>query len=162
MGSRNLVAWLPWWCISTEFNCQSNTGDWGSIPGLGTEWQPTPVFLPGESHGQRILVGYSPGGEGVSKESDTAERLNHHHRPSGHVENFSKNVRPHPWLHLKIPLPGTVVVSLDHTLDSPGSCLFLPDDSFDVQAPSQTNQTRRVKLEGRTPYTAGGCPRPQG
>ena len=24
--------------------------------------QPTPVFLPGESHGQRILVGYSPTG----------------------------------------------------------------------------------------------------
>ena len=24
------------------------------------EWQPTPVFLPGKSHGQRILVGYSP------------------------------------------------------------------------------------------------------
>ena len=26
------------------------------------EWQPTPVFLPGESHGQRSLVGYSPWG----------------------------------------------------------------------------------------------------
>ena len=26
------------------------------------KWQPTPVFLPGESHGQRILVGYSPWG----------------------------------------------------------------------------------------------------
>ena len=24
------------------------------------EWQPTLVFLPGESHGQRSLVGYSP------------------------------------------------------------------------------------------------------
>ena len=24
------------------------------------EWQPTPVFLPRESHGQRSLVGYSP------------------------------------------------------------------------------------------------------
>ena len=23
-------------------------------------WQPTPVFMPGESHGQRSLVGYSP------------------------------------------------------------------------------------------------------
>ena len=23
-------------------------------------WQPTPVFLPGESHGQRSLAGYSP------------------------------------------------------------------------------------------------------
>ena len=36
------------------------------------KWQPTPVFLPGKSHGQRILVGYSPRGR---KESDTTERL---------------------------------------------------------------------------------------
>ena len=27
---------------------------------LGRGWQPTPVFLPGESHGQRSLAGYSP------------------------------------------------------------------------------------------------------
>ena len=31
----------------------------GKIP-WGREWQPTPVFLPGESHGQRSLVDYSP------------------------------------------------------------------------------------------------------
>ena len=37
-----------------------------------SEWLPTPVFLPGESHGQRSLVGYSPWG---CKESDTTERL---------------------------------------------------------------------------------------
>ena len=35
-------------------------------------WQPTPVFLPGEFHGQRSLEGYSPVG---CKESDTTERL---------------------------------------------------------------------------------------
>ena len=35
-------------------------------------WQPTPVFLPGKSHGQRNLVGYSPW---VHKVSETAERL---------------------------------------------------------------------------------------
>ena len=34
------------------------------------KWQPTPVFLPGESHGQRSLVGYSPWGR---KESETSE-----------------------------------------------------------------------------------------
>ena len=33
-------------------------------------WQPTPVFLPGESHEQRALEGYSPWGH---KESDTTE-----------------------------------------------------------------------------------------
>jgi len=33
-------------------------------------WQPTPVFLPGESQGQRSLVGYNPQGR---KELDTTE-----------------------------------------------------------------------------------------
>ena len=33
-------------------------------------WQPTPVFLPGEAHGHRILAGYGPWGH---KESDTTE-----------------------------------------------------------------------------------------
>ena len=43
----------------------------GKIP-WRREWQPTPVFLPGESHGQRSLVGYSPWGH---EESDTTERI---------------------------------------------------------------------------------------
>ena len=44
----------------------------GLIPGSGRswirkipwrrKWQPTPLFLPGKSHGQRSLVGYSPYG----------------------------------------------------------------------------------------------------
>ena len=33
-------------------------------------WQPTPIFLPGDSHGQKNLVGYSPWGR---KESDMTE-----------------------------------------------------------------------------------------
>ena len=36
------------------------------------EWQPTPVFLTEEFHGQRSLVGYSPRGH---KELDMAKRL---------------------------------------------------------------------------------------
>ena len=44
-----------------------NAGDTGSISGLGRSpgegnGKPTPVFLPGESHGQRSLVGYSSWG----------------------------------------------------------------------------------------------------
>ena len=38
------------------------------------EWQPTPVFLPGKSHEQRTLVGYSPWG---CKELDITEQLTH-------------------------------------------------------------------------------------
>ena len=37
-------------------------------------WQPTPVFLPRGSYGQRSLVGYSPWG---LKESDTTGQLTH-------------------------------------------------------------------------------------
>ena len=42
-----------------------NAGDLGLIPGSGRSLGegnglPTPIFLPGESHGQRSLVGYSP------------------------------------------------------------------------------------------------------
>ena len=39
------------------------------------KWQPTPVFLPGKSHGWRSLVGYSPWGP---KESDRTERLHYY------------------------------------------------------------------------------------
>jgi len=37
-----------------------------------SKWQPTPVFLPREFHGQRSLAGYSPWG---CKKSDMTERL---------------------------------------------------------------------------------------
>ena len=39
------------------------------------KWQPTPVLLPGKSHGRRSLVGYSSWG---CKELDTSERLHFH------------------------------------------------------------------------------------
>ena len=50
-----------------------NAEDPGSVPrserspGERMEWQPTPVFLPGEFHGQRSLADYSPWGH---EESD--------------------------------------------------------------------------------------------
>ena len=54
--------------------------------------QPTPVFLPGESHGQRSLVGYSPWGR---KELDKTECLsiahNAHLGPYGQSDGFSSS-----------------------------------------------------------------------
>ena len=38
---------------------------------LERKWQPTPVFLPGESHGQRILAAYSPWGQEVLDMTET-------------------------------------------------------------------------------------------
>ena len=46
----------------------------GKIP-WRRKWQPTPVCLPGESHGQRSLVGYSPWG---GKESDMTDHEHTH------------------------------------------------------------------------------------
>ena len=43
----------------------------GKIP-WSRKWQPTPVFLPRESHGQRSMVGYNPWGH---KESDTTDHI---------------------------------------------------------------------------------------
>ena len=50
------------------------------------KWQPTSVFLPGKSHRQRSLVGYSPRGR---KESYTTEQL---HFTYGSVERKSTNM----------------------------------------------------------------------
>ena len=54
-----------------------NAGDPGFNPCVGKipwrrKWQSTPVLLPGKSHGQRSLVGYSPWG---CKESDMTEQF---------------------------------------------------------------------------------------
>ena len=77
-----------------QYSCLGNPMDrgawWATVPGVylqsrrpgldswvrkipwRREWQPTPVFLPGEFHGLRSLVGYSPWGY---KESDTNKWL---------------------------------------------------------------------------------------
>ena len=62
------------------------------------KWQPASVFLPGKSHGQKSLAGYSPKG---CKESDTTERLSTYL----HIKLFSM---------LQMPLD-----SLEHWQGSP-------------------------------------------
>ena len=66
------AAGLPWWLSGKESACQCRRR--GFNPWVGQiswrrKWQPTPGFLPGESHGQRILVGYSPWGVSDGKAS---------------------------------------------------------------------------------------------
>ena len=66
-----LPLWLSWWRIHLQCG-RPGFDPWvGKIP-WRRKWQSTPGLLPGESHGQRSLVGYSPWG---LKESDTTERL---------------------------------------------------------------------------------------
>ena len=69
---------VAWWVK----NQPVNAGDAGSVSGsekipCRKAWQPTSVFLPGESQGQRSLVGYSPWS---LKKSDMTEHKNNMHR----------------------------------------------------------------------------------
>ena len=72
---------LPQWLNGNESACTAgDVGEAGSVPGLGKmpwrkKWQPTPVFLPGEFHGQRSLMDFSPWN---GKESDTIEHSRAH------------------------------------------------------------------------------------
>ena len=73
------------WCAAVYGVAKSQTwlSDWTELnwtelffssylPPWRRGWQPTPVFLPGEFHGQRSLMGYSPWGH---QEWDMTERL---------------------------------------------------------------------------------------
>ena len=67
---------------------------------LEKEMATTPVFLPGESHGWRSQVGYSPWG---CKESDTTEHLHFHSNIL--INNNEKDL--HSYYILSNYLPGT-------------------------------------------------------
>ena len=71
--TRLLKLWLPRGLVGKESACYVGIPRFN--PGVGKiPWkrkcQPTPLFLPGEFHGQRNLVGYTPWGH---KESDMTE-----------------------------------------------------------------------------------------
>ena len=70
---NHLLAMTNIYCSSDGKVSVCNAGDLGLIPGLGRcpgGGNGTPVFLAGETHGQRSLMGYSPRGH---KESNTTE-----------------------------------------------------------------------------------------
>ena len=72
--SSGLPGWLWWWrvclqCWGPKFKPWVGKTPWRR------KWQPTPVLLPGKSHGWRSLVACSPWGR---EESDTTERLPFH------------------------------------------------------------------------------------
>ena len=67
------------------------------------QWHPTPVLLPGESRGQRSLVGYSPSG---CKEWDTTEQLTHMQR------NAQGQQTQNPWLY-EARFPSGYYISLN-------------------------------------------------
>ena len=101
--------WAQAWMIRRSRPCaclkEKSFGEKSSLQGLSvrtnlehlrnervshTVEQPTPVFLPGESHGQRSLMGYSPWG---CKELDMTEWL------STYTENFISIHHLRMWPH---------------------------------------------------------------
>ena len=98
-----------------------DTGDTGSIPGLGRSPErgngnPFQYSCCGKSHGQRSLAGYGPQG---CKELDTTERLSMHthwRKPQIFRKHFSQ-IQNEPSRHLEYPQPG------EFTQMSPGCIL---------------------------------------
>ena len=74
-GKRSSIG-FGWWLSSKGSSCQCRRhrryefDPWIRKTPWRRKWHSTPGFLPGESHGQRSLVGYSPWGH---QESDTTE-----------------------------------------------------------------------------------------
>ena len=59
------IQMLHYWLSAKEFACNASDtwfDSWVRKIPWRRKWQPTPVFLPGESQGQRSLAGYSPWG----------------------------------------------------------------------------------------------------
>ena len=107
---------LPWWVRQSRICLQCGRprfSPWvGKVP-WRRKWQPTPVFLPGESRGQRNLVGYSLWS---CKALDTSEQLtlftslffihvSHNHR----LQNITHtHTRTHTHLHSHLLPPSCV------------------------------------------------------
>ena len=90
------------------FNVDTNYSSWRR------KWQPTLIFLPGKSHGQRNLVGYSPWGH---KESVTTEHMS---------TNYSSLSLP--YVYAACHILGTVAVFIVY---------FYIDDSVERAGPFQ-------------------------
>ena len=95
----HLLAWRlsgkepAWQCRRC---CRRGFDPWVGKISYRMKWQSTPVFLPGESHGQRSLVGFHPWG---CRESDVTECLR---RQAGSEQPFQKpSPQPLPSIHAR-------------------------------------------------------------
>ena len=130
----------------------------GKIP-WRRKWQPTPVFLPGKSHGQRSLVGYCPWGH---KESDTTEQLTLSLWLGG--RGLHSSIRPP---QAPCPLQGLLIFTkkqepLRVPLQAQGTRLSLPGISVGARAASGLHALKGGRADaGRSP-SFGGFSRGEG
>ena len=91
---RRLPWWLRWWRIHLQCRRPRFNPLVGKIP-WRRKWQPTPVFLPREFHGQRNLVGYSPWSD---KELDMTDQITHTHTHT-HIHTHT-HTHTHTYTHI--------------------------------------------------------------
>ena len=138
-------------------------------PSWRRAWQPTPVFLPGEFHGQRSLVGYSLWGH---KESDMTEPLTHTHththtqlregegRDRGPAGAYRENRQPAPGFQRSsnsilclLDTPQTSILcrarasSESWKVRGEGPAFF-PPSPFSICKAVQAHQKEEVHLQG--------------
>ena len=94
-------SWLRWWLRRSSVCLQC--GRPGFDPWVGKipwwrKWQSTPVLLPGKSHGQRSLVGYSPWGRRVGHDWATSLSLSSRCHLHSHIQEAT-------W-HVQVVTPG--------------------------------------------------------
>ena len=91
----------------------------GKIP-WSRKWQSTPVFLPGESHEQRSLAGYSPWGRTESDMTESnltlalalaSQLLNYEVRHNGNKSLFSPDLSS-SWIHVCQVLPSSKILEM--------------------------------------------------
>ena len=75
LWTTNTGVGLTQWLSGKESTCNAGFNHWVRKIPWKREWLPIPVFLPGEFHGQRSMVGYSPWG---CKELDMTEWSDQH------------------------------------------------------------------------------------
>ena len=103
------------------------------------QWHPTPVLLPGKSHGRRSLVGCSPWGH---EESDTTEQLHFHFSLSCTGEG---NGNPLQYSCLEIPGTGAWWAAIYGVAQSRTRLTWL----------SSSSMTLGAKVSSRAPCSSG-------
>ena len=123
--------------------CQA--GDPGSIPGSGRsprEGNGNPVFLPGEFHEQRTLVGCSPWGR---KESDTTEQLNNNSIHSSIIYSSQKvqaTYMSHQWTKKYVVCTYIVCVILRRSVILTQATMWVNLKDIVLDEISQTRQDK--------------------
>ena len=84
---------VPRWLSGKEATC--NAGDVGSTPWWGrppwsSKWQPTPLFLPGKSHGLRSHSPLGPKESDMTEQAQASSLFTKHSRQDGNSYHLSR------------------------------------------------------------------------